>query len=142
MQHAPNEVVFRRVVDAVNAHDEQLIAAAVDDAFHRNVCIGTPLPVRTTGVQALHDVFTTLCRAFPDLRLNIEDVITDNDKLVFRLSVTGTNLGDHLGRAPTGRRVRYDEIFIFRVAGGRITEMWGVVDALTLMKQLGHLPSS
>jgi predicted ester cyclase len=135
---ATNAATFRRVVDAVNAHDEQLVTNAIDEVFHPHVRIGTPLPVRSTGVQAVHEVFATLCRAFPDLHLDVRDVIAEHDKVVFRLSVTGT----HLGQASTGRQVRYDEIFIFRFTDTRITELWGVVDALTLMKQLGQLPTS
>jgi predicted ester cyclase len=42
-----------------------------------------------------------------------------------------------MGQPPTGRSVTYDEIFIMRFAGGRITETWGVVDVLSQMKQLG-----
>jgi predicted ester cyclase len=57
--------------------------------------------------------------------------------VVSRNSVTGTHRGEYMGQPPTGRSVTYDEIFIMRFAGGRITETWGVVDVLSQMKQLG-----
>jgi predicted ester cyclase len=41
---------------------------------------------------------------------------------------------------PTGKSVRYNEIFIVRFEGGRIAETWGVVDVLSQMKQLGAIP--
>jgi predicted ester cyclase len=44
-----------------------------------------------------------------------------------------------MGLPPTGRRVTYNEIFIFRFVNGRIAETWGVVDVLSQMKQLGAI---
>jgi predicted ester cyclase len=47
-----------------------------------------------------------------------------------------------MGLPPTGKSVTYNEIFIFRFAGGRIAETWGVVDVFSQMKQLGVIPAS
>jgi predicted ester cyclase len=46
-----------------------------------------------------------------------------------------------MGLPPTGKAVTYNEIFIFRFAGGRIAETWGVVDIFSQMKQLGVIPA-
>ena len=78
-------------------------------------------------------------RAYPDLHVTIEDLIEEGDKVVSRNTVTGTNLGEYMGRPPTGRSVTYNEIFVFRFAGGRIVETWGVVDVLAQMRQLGMI---
>jgi hypothetical protein len=82
-----------------------------------------------------------LRRAFPDLHVAVEDLIAEGDKVVGRNVVTGTNQGPYMGRPPTGRSVRYDEIFVFRFAAGRIAETWGVVDVLSQMRQLGVVPA-
>ncbi|MFF2350926.1 ester cyclase [Kitasatospora sp. NPDC058115] len=132
---------LRRLHDAVGSGDPELVAATIDEVAAPDLLVRTPLPLDTTGVQALKQVFTTLLRAFPDLRVTVEDVIAQGDKVVSRNTVTGTNLGEYLGRPPTGRAVRYDEIFVFRFADGRIAETWGVVDLLTQLRQLGVLPS-
>ncbi|MCV7061812.1 ester cyclase, partial [Mycolicibacterium vaccae] len=50
-----------------------------------------------------------------------------------------THRGEYMGLAPTGKSVTYNEIFIFRFVNGRVVETWGVVDVLSLMKQLGML---
>jgi predicted ester cyclase len=42
-----------------------------------------------------------------------------------------------MGLAPTGKSVAYNEIFILRFVNGRIAEIWGIVDVLSQMKQLG-----
>jgi predicted ester cyclase len=69
-------------------------------------------------------------------------VIAEGDKVVGRNTVTGTHQGEYLGLPPTGKSVTYDEIFIFRFAGGRIVETWGVVDVLSQMRQLDAIPGS
>jgi predicted ester cyclase len=46
-----------------------------------------------------------------------------------------------MGLPPTGKSITYNEIFIFRFAGGRIAEIWGVVDVFSQMQQLGVIPA-
>jgi predicted ester cyclase len=84
----------------------------------------------------LKEVFGRLLRAFPDLRVTVEDVIAEGDKVVARNTVTGTHQGEYMGLQATGKSVTYNEIFIARFAGGRIAETWGVVDVLSQMRQL------
>lgn len=104
--------------------------------------IRTPLPVDATGAQVLKEVFGRLHRAFPDLHITVEDVIEEGDKVVSRNTVTGTHHGEYMGIPPTGKSITYNEIFIVRIAGGRIAETWGVVDVLSQMKQLGAIPGA
>jgi predicted ester cyclase len=87
-------------------------------------------------------LWAILLRGLPDLHLTIEDLIAEGDKVVMRASVTGTHKGEYMGVQPTGKSITYNEIFIFRLAGGRIAEMWGVVDVFSQMKQLGVIPAS
>ena len=138
---ATNKAAFRRLHDAMNSGDAELIAKAIDEVVEPDVLIRTPLPVQATGAQALKEVFARLHRAFPDLHVTVEDVVADGDKVVSRNSVTGTHQGDYMGLPATGRPVAYNEIFIFRFVDGRIAETWGVVDVLAQMRQLGMLPA-
>lgn len=132
-----NKAVYRRILDATNSHDEQLISTTVDEVFQPDVRMGTPLPLQATGAQAVKEVWATLHRAFPDLHITVEDLIAEGDKVVARQTVTGTHRGEYLGVAATGKSVTYNEVFVFRFADGRIAETWGVVDVLSQMKQLG-----
>jgi steroid delta-isomerase-like uncharacterized protein len=130
---------FDRLHEAVNSGDPALVARTIDETVDPDVVIRTPLPIKTTGAQALREVFARLAGAFPDLHIAVEDVIAEGDKVVYRNTVTGTHLGEYMGVAPTGRSITYNEIFIVRVVGGRITETWGVVDIAAQMRQLGLL---
>jgi steroid delta-isomerase-like uncharacterized protein len=135
-----NKEAVRRIVDATNTHDAELISKTIDEVFEPDVMMSSPLPVQETGAQAFKSVFATLHRAFPDLHIAIEDLIAERDKVVARHTVTGTDQGGYFGRPPTGTRVTYDEVFILRFTDGRIAESWGIVDMLAQMKQLDAIP--
>ena len=79
--------------------------------------------------------------AFPDLRFTIEDQIAEGDRVVHRLSATGTHRGEFMGIPATGRRVTVTGVNINRFAGGQVVEAWGFMDLLGLMQQLGAVPS-
>lgn len=123
-----NKPTYRRLLDATNERDDGARDQSLDQLCAPDVA------------AAIKGVFATLFRAFPDLHVSVEDLLEDGDKVVARQIVTGTNTGEFLGRAPTGRSVRYDEIFIFRFADGRVVEFWGAVDTLSSLQQLGIVP--
>ena len=138
-QETSNKATFRCLLEATNTHDRELISKKIDEVFHPGVLIRTPLPVQATGAQAFKEVFATLHRAFPDLHVTVEDLIEEGDKVVCRNTVTGTHHGQYMGLAPTGKSVAYNEIFILRFVNGRIAEIWGIVDVLSQLKQLGQI---
>jgi steroid delta-isomerase-like uncharacterized protein len=135
-----NRATFNRLHDAMNIRDADVIAKALDEVIQPDLVIGTPLPIDATGAEAYKQVWAILLRAFPDLYVAVEDVIEEGDKLVCRTTVTGTHQGTYLGVPATGRSISYNEIFIFRFAGGRIAETWGIVDVASQLRQLGVLP--
>ncbi len=137
---ARNKATFHRLHEAMNSRDPGLIAKAIDEVVAPDVRISTPLPVDATGAEAQKQVWAMLLGAFPDLHVEVEDLIAEDDKVVCRNTVTGTHQGTYLGVPPTGRRITWNEIFIFRFADDRITDTWGVVNVLTQMRQLGLLP--
>ena len=94
------------------------------------------------GPLAVHDVLVRTRRAFPDFAESVEDVVVEGDRVVTRFTASGTHLGPLRDFAPTGRTMRMAEMAIFRIAGGRIVEKWGVVDHLGMLEQLGLVPSS
>ncbi len=141
IETASNRATFARMHDVVNTGDVELVAKTIDEIVDPDVRISTPLPIQATGAQALKQVWAILLRAFPDLHVTVEDVIAEADRVVTRNTVTGTHQGELMGIPPTGKSVSYNEIFIFRFVNGRIAETWGVVDSLSLMRQLGVTPA-
>ena len=140
VQKTSNKASFRRLQDATNTGDVELIAKTIDELVDPDAVIHTPLPIEATGAKLLKEVFGRLLRAYPDLHITVEDLIEEGDKIVSRQTVTGTHQGEYMGLPPSGRAVMYNEIFIVRFAGGRIAETWGIVDVFSQMKQLGAIP--
>ena len=138
---AASKAAFSRFHDVVNTGDLEAISKMIDEVVAPDLLFHAPVPTGATGVQAFRQVWEVLLRAFPDLHVAVEDLIAEGDKVVARNTVTGTHQGDYRGLPPTGKSVSYHEIFIVRFAGGRIAEIWGVVDALAQMKQLGMIPA-
>ena len=76
--------------------------------------------------------------SFPDVHMEIQELIAEDDKVVGRFTCSATHLGAWLGHAPTGRRFeRVDEVSIFRFRDGRIVAVWSLEDTLGRLRQLG-----
>lgn len=102
------------------------------------------------GQEGLKRVFKSLLTAFPDRKYVIEDVIAEEDKVVCRLTVSGTHQGTPeipieggllTTMPPTGKTYTVQQIHIFRVENGKIAEHWAARDDLGLMQQLGVILS-
>ena len=78
--------------------------------------------------------------AFPDLKVTVEDLLVDGDKVVARVSYRGTHQGAFMGIPPTGKQVTGMGINIFRIANGKLVEHWGLTDRLAVLQQLGVVP--
>jgi steroid delta-isomerase-like uncharacterized protein len=76
--------------------------------------------------------------SFPDLKKTIVEEIVVGDKVVLSWVATGTNLGDFMGFAPTGKKMNVRGIYIFRIVDGKIVEMSYVFDRLGRLQQLGY----
>ena len=75
------------------------------------------------------------------MRMDVEDLIADDDKTVARVTATATHQGEFMGVPPTGKRVEIQLIDIMRFDDdGLVCEHWGVADMLSLMQQLGVVP--
>lgn len=135
-----NKETVRRFSAATNTHDPGLISKTIDELFKPDAQTRTPVPTRGSGPQLIKDVFARLHQAFPDLHVDIEDLIEEGDRVVSRNTVTGTHHGEYMGIPAAGKRIIYDEIFIMRFEECRIAETWGVVDVLSQLRQLGAIP--
>jgi steroid delta-isomerase-like uncharacterized protein len=136
-----NTALLHRFHTAGNSGDLAVISKAIDEFLAPDVIFHAPVPMEEAGPEAMKRVWEMLLRAFPDIHVTVEETVAEGDKVVARNTVTGTHRGEYQGLPPTGRTVRYEEIFIMRFAEGRIVEIRGVVDVLTQLRQLGAFPS-
>jgi predicted ester cyclase len=76
-------------------------------------------------------------QGLPDVRLTLEDLVAEGDRVVFRITLRGTQQGALMGVPPTGKSVTIGAIDIARLEGGKIVEHWGQMDTYGLLQQLG-----
>jgi steroid delta-isomerase-like uncharacterized protein len=79
--------------------------------------------------------------AFPDRKITHHDTIAHGDKVLIRWSMSGTQEGELMGIPATGKSVTITGFDYFRLADGKIAEMWQEADQLGMMQQLGVLPA-
>jgi predicted ester cyclase len=115
--------------------------AVIDECFTRdyvNHDLSGPavkgLEAFKSWAQAVRSAWQT---GFPDYRITIEDLVAEDDKVAKRWTFRGTNTGEFMGKAPTGKAVMMRAVTIYCFAGGKVTDIWWNYDAAGLMQQLG-----
>jgi steroid delta-isomerase-like uncharacterized protein len=132
-----NKALIRRFYDeVVNAGRLELVdeLAAPDLIDHEE------LPGFAGGREGVKQFFATMRTAFPDLRMDVQDIIAEGDKVVARATIRGTHQGEFMGIVPTGKAISVSGIDIVRFSGGKVAEHWGVTDGAAMMQQLGAVP--
>ena len=134
MDHA---ATMMRMYELISAGDIEGFGDLVSDDFIEHD--ETPgLEPTKEGVKQLFHMYRA---AFPDLRMEAQDVLVSGDKVVARVRGTGTHEGEFMGMPATGKTVDVELIDIIRFDDdGLAREHWGVFDALKMMQQLGAIP--
>jgi steroid delta-isomerase-like uncharacterized protein len=110
--------------------------ALTDELIGEGISFRGSLGVSIQGREGFKEYMRTVRRAFPDFHNHVEELIAEDDGVAARLTYTGTHRGEVFGIGPTGRRVTYAGVAIFRVAEGRIALGWVLGDVYGLVRQL------
>jgi steroid delta-isomerase-like uncharacterized protein len=94
------------------------------------------------GIEGARQLVSLFRNAFPDARLEVQNLTAEGDRVGANFSFSGTQTGPFLDFPATGKKVNVQGAGIFRVMDGKLTDNWVNFDALTLMQQLGIAPSS
>jgi len=100
------------------------------------------LPGQPSGREGVKFFVNAMRQAFPDLRpKTIDPTMTAGDLDAARTILSGTHTGEFMGMPAGGSTVEFESIDIIRVSDGKVAEHWGVTDVMTLMQQIGAVPS-
>lgn len=139
MATAGNEtVVGRYLEEIINRGD----LAAADELLTPTFTIdhaGVPEVLR--GRDAFKGFIAAFRSAFPDVHGTVEDVVAAGDKVAVRLAWRGTHRGEFQGIAPTGKSFTVRGSAIYHLTGNRIAAAWAEFDNLSLLQQLGVVPT-
>lgn len=133
-----NKALARRVVEEVWNRGN---VAVVDETFAHDYTEHNPRPGQDVGIDGYKGGVVMMRSAFPDLHLDVQDVIAEGDRVAIRYTLQGSHEGDLMGLPPSGNRVSSDGMVFARVQGGKIVERWGVQDMLTMLQQIGAVPA-
>jgi predicted ester cyclase len=75
-----------------------------------------------------------LLSAFPDLKVKVDNIVSEGDHLAIRYTIRGTHRGAYQGIAPTGKRIKLGGMEVDRIADGKFIETWGISDVFGLMQ--------
>jgi predicted ester cyclase len=89
------------------------------------------------GSEGTKQLFLMLFEAFPDVRVSVESIGAEGDRVWVRITMRGTQLGPYMGVPPTGKTFEATTVNEVRIENGMLTEEWGVTDTLAMMQQLG-----
>lgn len=128
------ESTVRQFYEQLNARDIDGFGALLADDFTEH----EPTPGFPPTKAGVIESFRMLFAAFPDMHMDVQDVVASDDRAAIRVRLTGTQEGEMMGIPPTGKRVDVQLIDITRFGDdGLAREHWGVVDMLAMMQQLG-----
>ena len=133
-----NKALSRRVIEEIfNKQNLALADELIDTNFVDHGIAGMGFK----GPEGFKQFVTTFITGFPDIRLTIDDMVAEGDKVALRLTAQGTHKGDFMGIAPTGKHITASGILIQRIANNKCVEGWLVNDNLGMMQQLGVVPA-
>lgn len=97
-------------------------------------------PGMEPGREGCKKFFAMMREAFPDLRFDVQFMLSEGDRVVAYITMSGTQQAEFMGIPASGKSFKTDSIDIIRIVDGKAVEHWGVTDALTMMQQLGASP--
>ena len=133
----PTERAARAVLDALNDRQPERVRELVTAEF---VDHGAPPGLVRPGPDGYIAVLRFLIDVL-QLRYEVHDVVADGDKVAIRATAYGVHNTDHLGVPATGRPYAMPTMHLYRGEGDRLAEHWGVRDELTVLQQVGAIPT-
>jgi len=88
------------------------------------------------GIEGFKQSVVSFRRALPDLKIAIEALVAEQEIVVYRVTLKGTQGGEFMGIAPTGRHVEETGLGMYRLSNGKIIEHWAGLDEMGMIRQL------
>ncbi len=100
-----------------------------------------PLPGQQQGRDGLKEVIGGIRAAFPDIHWVLDEMVAEGDKVVSRFTWTGTHRGVFFGIPATGKSISVKGVVIDHVVAGKMVDSRILMDSLSMLQQLGAIPS-
>lgn len=136
MSTEENKIIVRKFFEEGPSKGNLNIA---NELLSPDFALHVPLPA-PSGIEGINEVITSCRAAFEHLNVTIENMIAEGDNVAVRFTAHGVHKGDFMGLPATGKPITMTGIEVFRIKDGKIAELWGEANLLSLMQQLGIIP--
>jgi len=134
-----NEAIIHRLYE--EAWNKRKLEALNELVSPSHALHGPNFSGSSIGPEAYKLQVAQFVRAFPDLRWEIEETISEKDKVVVIWTFTGTHKGEYRGVAPTNKKVTVDGITVHHITDGKIMDSYAIWDTWGMMKEFGVVPA-
>jgi steroid delta-isomerase-like uncharacterized protein len=132
-----NKAVVRRFYEEfANKKNEKALGELLAPTFTDH----TPMPGTAAGLEGVKQQIAMFRKAFPDMKLTVEEMTAEGNTVMARFKATGTHTGSLMGEAATGKKFTITGIDCFQIKGGKATDVWHYGDEAMTMQQLGIKP--
>lgn len=136
MKTEENKQLVKKIFnEAFNNRNLSAIDSLVGDTY-----VNRSMPGSNKGSAGLKEILQQFTGAFPDMKINVEHVIGDDNMVATHGYWTGTNQGSFMGMPATNKQVRIEYIDLWKIENGKAVENWVQMDMMGMMQQLGMMP--
>jgi steroid delta-isomerase-like uncharacterized protein len=133
-----NMAIAKRLIDDVWSRGRLEV---IDEIVAQGCLSHDPLATDLRGAEALKQYIRSMRVGFPDLQFHIDDIVAAGDEVYLRWTAKGTHKGNLLGMPATNRTGVIGGMAVNRFQNGKVVETWHMWDTLSMMQQLGYLPT-
>lgn len=133
MKNLTNKEVIEGFFEIYNSKDYQALSQYFAPHYNDH---GIP---EVNCIEDAIGILKSTHAAFPDIKVIIDDLIEEDNKVVFRGHFSATHLGEFVGMPPSGAKVEFEALEIFKLENGLVTESWGYWPMTLIMKQIKGL---
>lgn len=130
-----NTELIKKAAQGVNDRDFAFVQSCFTSDFKRHDLTGA-FPAASSGSGEPINFLQELIKAFPDLKMSVEDIFSNGPRATAHFKFTGTHTGELFGFKPTGKNVSFSGINLYRFENGKIAEVWNLWDWLGVMQQI------
>ncbi len=139
---AQNKETAKKILAAVDAGDFDAFARYVSPSLVEHMALPPGFPKGANDFETTKMLIAAYHAGFPDGKTNIVKIVAEGDLVMVYSRYTATNSGEFMGMPATNKKVDVELADVMRFdANGKGVEHWSVMDQLTMMQQLGLIPT-
>ena len=126
------KAIAQQVYDGFNSRDYDGVEALLHDDFTEHEAM-PGMPSDKGAPRAFMETFT---QSFPDMKMTVEDLLQDGDKVAARVRMTATHQGEFMGMPATGKPIGFTGVTMYRIEHGKIAEIWDTRNTFGILQQI------